>query len=171
MSAGSYIWAAQVSTVGCKSVNLCYLYTAGFVRSGETSLQWRLWTVLCKLKLINAVFTVKRFKLTTIWRCICHDHRCVHVFTQAMKVVSKKRLMKQCGFFRELMNDVQMPKWVFIVPVASVVIRFCVCVPFQAVRLFKGHSRICSLKPHCLWRRCTRRSPSWRSWTITMLWN
>lgn len=51
----------------------------------------------------------------------------------------------------------------------------CVCWWFQAVCLLKDQTgmdrRIRSLKPRCLWRKCTRRSPSWRNWTIIMLLN
>lgn len=51
-----------------------------------------------------------------------------------------------------------------------VLVFWCVCVSFQAACLLKDQtrSRIRSPKQCCPWRKCTKRSPSWRNWTIIM---
>lgn len=93
----------------------------------------------------------------------CHDHQLL-LLMQAMKVVSKKKLMRQCGFLREckiqpLLSECLMS---FDHSCGAGADVFVSTVSSQAAYLLKGQtpSRIHSLKPCCLWTKCTRRLPS-----------
>lgn len=87
---------------------------------------------------------------------------------QAMKVVSKKKLMRQHGFLRRWKKQTMCRLCSRVRPgFAPPLTGSLPCwLWFQAAcRHRRDPPRS---KPRCPWRRSTERSPSWRNWTITM---